>query len=40
MTKQFRTLSLMTMGICNYCERDVELNKEYPVGEEGWKNLK
>tara|TARA_R100000900_G_scaffold98598_1_gene76272 strand:- start:785 stop:1918 length:1134 start_codon:yes stop_codon:yes gene_type:complete len=26
-------------GVCNYCERDVELDKEYPVGEEGGRIL-
>ena len=26
-------------GVCNYCERDVELNKEYPAGEKGGKIL-
>ena len=24
-------------GVCNYCERDVELNKEYPVKKLGKK---
>ena len=26
-------------GVCNYCERDEELNKEYPTGEKGEKIL-
>lgn len=25
--------------VCNYCERDIELNKEYPTGKEGEKVL-
>lgn len=26
-------------GVCNYCERDKDLEKEYPMGEEGGKIL-